>query len=136
LVDARKGLNAPVGQEYSEGTRQMEKTNDHYLKRLNRLLVWPTLILSAIFVISGYGITNPGLVTELTGGALTRAVSLKLHLALAFPILVLLTIHILIGAKSALTRWGVKEGILLNVFLLLVGIFTMSLLALMQYFIL
>jgi hypothetical protein len=114
----------------------MEKTNDHYLKRLNRLLVWPTLILSAIFVISGYGITNPGLVTELTGGALTRAVSLKLHLALAFPILVLLTIHILIGAKSALTRWGVKEGILLNVFLLLVGIFTMSLLALMQYFIL
>lgn len=113
----------------------MEKTSDHYLKKLNRLLVWPTLVLSIIFIISGYGITNPGLVSELTGGVLTRAVSLELHLALAFPILTLLTIHVLIGAKSALTRWGVKEGMLLNVFLLLVGIFTVTLLALMQYFI-
>jgi len=114
----------------------MEKCSDSCQKKLNRLLVWPTLVLSVIFVVSGYGITNPGLVTELTGGVLTRAVSLKLHLVLAFPILMLLTIHVLIGAKSALTRWGVKEGILLNVFLLLAGIFTMDLLALMQYFIL
>lgn len=113
----------------------MEKTGDHYLKKLNRLLVWPTLVLFVIFVISGYGITNPGLVSELTGGVLTRAMSLKLHLALAFPILMLLTIHVLIGAKSALARWGVKEGMLLNVFLLLIGIFTMTLLGLMQYFI-
>ena len=113
----------------------MEKSSDSCLKKLNRLLVWPTLVLSVIFAISGYGITNPGLVTELTGGVLTRAVSLKLHLVLAFPVLMLLTIHVLIGAKSALTRWGVKEGTLLNVFLLLIGIFTMTLLALMQYFI-
>jgi thiosulfate reductase cytochrome b subunit len=124
-----------VSQEYLKGARQMERTSDHYLKKLNRLLVWPTLVLFVIFVISGYGITNPGLVSELTGGVLTRAVSLKLHLDLAFPILMLLTIHVLIGAKSALARWGVKEGMLLNVFLLLVGIFTMTLFALMQYFI-
>lgn len=113
----------------------MGKANDRFLTKFNRVLVWLTLVLFIVFIISGYGVTNPELIRELTGGVFTRAISLNPHLNLAFPVLALLTIHVLIGAKSALTRWGVKEGMLLNVFLLLIGIFTMTLLALMQYFI-
>ena len=114
----------------------MRKAHDRFLTKFNRVLVWLTLVLSVVFLISGYGITNPGLIRELTGGVFTRAISLNLHLNLAFPVLALLTIHVLIGAKSALARWGVKQGRLLNVFLILLGIFTLTLLLLMQYFVL
>jgi len=113
----------------------MKKTSDYYLIRFNRLLVWLTLILFIAFIIFGYGILNPRLVGELTGGALTRTISLQLHIDLAFPLLTLLLIHILIGAKSALTRWGIRQGRLLNVFLILLGVFAITLLALMQYMI-
>jgi len=114
----------------------MRRANDRFLTKFNRALVWLTLVLSVVFLISGYGITNPELIRELTGGVFTRAISLNLHLNLAFPVLALLTIHVLIGAKSALARWGVKKGRLLNVFLILLGIFTVALLLLMQYFVL
>jgi hypothetical protein len=117
-------------------TGQMRKANDRFLTKFNRVLVWLTLVLSVVFLISGYGITNPELIRELTGGVFTRAISLNLHLNLAFPVSALLTIHVLIGAKSALARWSVKQGRLLNVFLILLGIFTVTLLLLMQYFVL
>jgi hypothetical protein len=113
----------------------MGKVNDRFLTKLNRVLVWLTLVLFVVFTVSGYGITNPELIRELTGGVFTRAISLNLHLHLAFPVLALLTIHILIGAKSALTRWGVKQERLLNAFLILLGVFVAALLILMQYFV-
>ena len=113
----------------------MVRRNDRYLIEFNRVLVWLTLVLFIVFIISGYGVTNPELIRELTRGVFTRAISLDLHLNLAFPVLALLTIHVLIGAKSALTRWGVKQERLLNAFLILLGVFAVALLILMQYFV-
>ena len=114
----------------------MERNNVNYLIKFNRILIWITLVLSIVFVISGYGITNPRFVSDLTGGIFNRARSLTIHIQLAFMLLILLTTHVLIGAKSALTRWGVKNETLLNVFLLVLGFFAITLLTLMQYYIL
>ena len=111
----------------------MEEVKKDYLKRFNRLLVWPTLILFILLVVSGYGITNPRLVGELTGGVFTHTFSLYLHMKLVLPTLMLLMIHILIAIKSTLTRWGIKEGNLLNTFLILLGAFTVALIIIMQY---
>jgi hypothetical protein len=104
-----------------------------FLVRINRLLVWPTSVLFVAYVIFGYGITNPKLISELSGGVLNRTLSLYLHNVLAMPVLTLLLVHILLGLRSALLRWGVKEGILLNMFLLLLGVFAVILLLLMQF---
>jgi cytochrome b subunit of formate dehydrogenase len=104
-----------------------------YLVRFNRLLVWPTLVLFILLAISGYGMTNPNTVAELTGGLFTHANSVYLHTALVLPALTLLVIHILIAIRSTLTRWGVKEGLVLNAFLVLLGAFAVTLIAIMQY---
>jgi hypothetical protein len=112
----------------------MEEEKKDHLKRFNRLLVWPTLVLFIILAISGYGIANPGLVGELTGGLFgNRIFSSRIHTALVLPALTLLMIHILIAIRSTLIRWGVKEGNFLNAFLILLGAFTVALLVLMQY---
>jgi uncharacterized membrane protein len=94
----------------------------------------PTLILFIVLAISGYGIVNPLVVGELTGGLFAdRYVSLRVHTDLVLPALVLLMVHILIAIRSAFIRWGVKEGNLLNAFLILLGTFTVTLIILMQY---
>jgi cytochrome b subunit of formate dehydrogenase len=104
-----------------------------YLVIFNRLLVWPTLVLFILLAISGYGIANPNTVSELTGGLFTHAISLHLHTALVLPTLTLLLIHVLIAIRSTLIRWGVKEGLVLYAFLIFLGAFAVTLIAIMQY---
>jgi succinate dehydrogenase/fumarate reductase cytochrome b subunit len=112
----------------------LKDEKENYLKRFNRLLAVPTLILFIVLVISGYGITNPLVVSELTGGLFAdRYLSLRIHTAVVLPALILLTIHILIAIRSTLIRWGVRDGNLLNAFLILLGAFAITLLVLMQY---
>lgn len=110
----------------------MEKKVSNRLTKINRILVWPTLILVVVYVVCGYGITNPALIGELSGGALNRTVSIYLHTTLAVPVLLLLLIHILIGMRTALTRVGVKEGTLLDAFLVLLAVFSIVLLVLLE----
>jgi len=111
----------------------MGETEKNHLQRFNRLLVWPTLVLFIFLAISGYGALNPRLVNELTGGLFTHVFFLDMHTALILPTLTLLMIHILIALRSTLIRWGVREGRLLNVFVLLLGAFGLTLMVSMQY---
>jgi hypothetical protein len=111
----------------------MGEAEKNYLQRFNRLLVWPTLVLFIFLAISGYGTLNPGFVSQLTGGLLTHPFSLYLHTNLILPTLTLLMIHILIAMRATLIRWGIREGKLLDVFLILLGAFVLALIVLMQY---
>jgi succinate dehydrogenase/fumarate reductase cytochrome b subunit len=111
-----------------------ERKKEYYLKRFNRLLAVPTLALFIVVTISGYGIANPVVVSELTGGLFAdRYFSLRVHTAVVLPALILLMIHILIAIRSALIRWGVKDSNFLTAFLILLGAFTVALLVIMQY---
>jgi hypothetical protein len=83
--------------------------------------------------VSGFGITNPAMTSELTGGVFTPSVSLYLHLNLAAPVLILLMIHVLIGLKNALTRWGIEEGRLLNTVIIALGLFVTALIIVARY---
>jgi hypothetical protein len=114
----------------------MGEAKKNYLQRFNRLLVWPTLVLSIFLAISGYGVLNPELMSELTGGLFTHPFSLYLHTTLILPTVTLLMIHILIALRSTLTRWGIREGKLLDTFLVLLGAFVLTLIVMMQYLVL
>jgi len=110
----------------------MPKTHNYYMLKFDRLLTWILLALLIIFVITGYGIVNPQLINELTGGILTRSLSLYLHTTLDMPLLVLLMLHVLIQLRFALIRWRVKDGILLNGFIAMLATFSIVLILLMD----
>jgi len=59
-----------------------------------------------------------------------------LHVNLAAPVLILLLIHLLIGMRTALTRWGMEEGMLLNAFVIGLGLFVATLIILARYLVL
>ena len=103
------------------------------LQRFNRLLVWPTLILLMLLAFSGYGTLNSGLVRKLTGGLLNRPRSFNLHTDLVLPTLTLLMIHVLIALRKTLIRWGISEGRFLDAFLILLGVFTVTVMIVLQY---
>jgi cytochrome b subunit of formate dehydrogenase len=111
----------------------MTRKQNGRLQRFNRLLAWSTVVLFAVFVISGFGMTNPKLTTDLTGGIFTSSFSMYLHVNLAAPVLILLLIHLLIGMRTALTRWGIEEGLLLNAFVIALGVFVAALIILARY---
>ena len=110
--------------------------NKDLLKRFNRMLAWLTLIVFVVFVFAGYGMTNPAVTSALSGGVFNKANSFYIHVHLAALVVILLMVHVLIGLRNALTRRGVKEGLLLDVFLVVLGVFVAGVIILLQYFIL
>lgn len=60
-----------------------------YRKLVSRTL----LVLTLLFLISGFGITEPGLVRPLTFGLLDKAFSQQIHFLLWGPFLIVLVLH-------------------------------------------
>jgi succinate dehydrogenase/fumarate reductase cytochrome b subunit len=114
----------------------MAKNGRDLLKRFNRVLAWLTLIVFVVFVFAGYGMTNPAVTSALSGGVFNKVNSSYIHIHLAAPILILLMVHVLIGLRNALVRWGVKEELLLNLFLVVLGVFVAGVIIVLQYFVL
>jgi len=59
-----------------------------------KLVARTLLVLTLLFVISGFGITEPWLVRSLTFGLLDKALSQQIHFLLWGPFLILLVLHL------------------------------------------
>ncbi len=111
----------------------MSSSSSSLLVRFNRVFVWASLVLFAFFALCGFGIVNPSLVTRLTLGALTRDLSLYLHMSLAPFVLIVLSVHIMIELRFVLIRWGVQKGRLLDGFTVFVGVLAAAAIITLQY---
>lgn len=58
-----------------------------------RLVSWALLSLTLLFLLSGFGITDPWLVRPLTLGLMDKALSQQIHLLLWGPFLIVLVLH-------------------------------------------
>jgi uncharacterized membrane protein len=61
---------------------------------IQRTIKWLLLAVTVLFVITGFGITEFGVVETITFGWLGKAWALRLHNNLWIPFLVLLVLHI------------------------------------------
>jgi len=82
------------------------------LRRIDRIVVWLLLTLFIVMMISGYMVTK---------GFIDRYYGLVLHTELDLPIMAFFSIHFAINLKFMLTRWGIKNGVLVNLVPTLVG---------------
>lgn len=57
------------------------------------------LIFIAVYIITGYGITDYRLVESITFSILTKPVSHKIHSNLIIPFIILLFLHIVLSSK-------------------------------------
>ncbi len=59
-----------------------------------RLVSWVLFALTLLFLLSGFGITEPWLIRPLTLGLMDRALSQQIHFLLWGPFLIVLVLHI------------------------------------------
>lgn len=83
------------------------------LNRFDRVIAWLLWALFIVMTLSGY---------MLTKGFIDRYWGFLAHLQLAIPAMLLFTIHFAIRLRFILLRWKMKEGVLVNLIPLLVGV--------------
>jgi hypothetical protein len=71
---------------------------------VKRLVMWLLGGVTILFLLSGFGITTPDLVTTLTLGVLPKTVSYRLHTYLWGPFLILFLLHIYLAQKKSNPR--------------------------------
>jgi hypothetical protein len=68
---------------------------------IKRLVIWLLGGVTIVFLLSGFGITSPDLVTPLTLGLLGKSVSYQIHTYLWGPFIILVLLHIYLGQKKS-----------------------------------
>jgi thiosulfate reductase cytochrome b subunit len=63
---------------------------------VKKVIPWLLLAVLALYIITGFGITQFRMVESITFGLLTKNLSFKIHNALTIPFLVLLVVHIIL----------------------------------------
>jgi len=72
--------------------------------KLDRYAAWLSAILLFLFFVSGFGMTKPELVSQMTGGLITWRVAYDLHNLLHIPLMVTFTVHTFTGVRRVLLR--------------------------------
>jgi hypothetical protein len=83
------------------------------LSKIDRVIAWALWAAFLLMTVSGYMITK---------GFINRYWGFVAHLELAIPAMLLFTVHFAIRLRFILLRWKMKEGLLLNLATLLVGL--------------
>jgi hypothetical protein len=83
------------------------------LGKIDRVIAWALWAAFFLMTLSGYMITK---------GFINRYWGFLAHLELAIPAMLLFTVHFAIRLRFILLRWKMKEGLLLNLVTLLVGL--------------
>jgi len=63
---------------------------------LRKVIPWLLLAVLALYIITGFGITEFRTVEAITFGLLSKNLSFRIHDALAVPFIVLLVVHIVL----------------------------------------
>jgi succinate dehydrogenase hydrophobic anchor subunit len=84
---------------------------ERVLARVDHFAAWGSAVLLILYVISGYGLTRPARVTDLTGGIVAPRLAFTLHNNLYIPLLVLFAFHTFVGLRRALIRTTRRKAI-------------------------
>jgi hypothetical protein len=109
-----------------------EKQSIH-LKRISRICAWVLLAGIVVLVVSGWGITQTGLIYKATFGLVDRRLADEIHRAINGPLSVFLLAHVLTNIKLYFLRKKVGRAWLTDIILVGVGIILLAAVVYMQY---
>ena len=70
---------------------------ENLLRVFKKAIHWLLLVVTAVYVLTGFGITEYRIVEPLTLGLLSKALSFRVHLNLEIPFVILLLLHVFFG---------------------------------------
>ncbi len=104
-----------------------------WLKKVARISSWLLLVSVAVLVISGWGITQTGVIYNATGGLIDRRIADAIHRASVLPLSFFFLLHVLINIRLGVTsrRSYIKQ--IINWALLIIGAVILGLVIYMEY---
>jgi cytochrome b subunit of formate dehydrogenase len=104
------------------------------LKYLSRLSAWLLLATVVVLVISGWGITQTGVIYKLTFGLVDRRLADAIHRATNLPLAIFFLLHVLINIRLAIKIRRRLVAWLVNGVLIVVGSCIIGVVVYMEYF--
>ncbi len=105
-----------------------------WLKRISRISAWALLIGILVLVISGWGITQTGIIYKITFGLIDRRLADAIHREANVPLAIIFLTHVMINIKIATSFNTAYRAWLVNVILIVIGIGLMVIVIYMEYF--
>jgi hypothetical protein len=107
---------------------------DNLLKRIARASAWALLATIIVAVVSGWGITQTGIIYRLTFGLMDRGLADAVHRATNVPMALFFLSHVLINIKLMISRKSPSRGVLASSILGVIGAGLLAITIYMEYF--
>lgn len=111
-----------------------EKTVNPWLKKMARASAWALLAGVIVLVVSGWGITQTGVIYNISFGLIDRRLANSIHRAANLPLAFFFLSHVLINIKLSLSRSRPSLEWLINGILILAGASVLALVIYLEYF--
>jgi thiosulfate reductase cytochrome b subunit len=79
------------------------------IQEIKKFVQYSLLFLSILMVLTGLGITHPGIIEPLTGGILGKMISNRIHSFLWGPLVIFLIIHIYLSMARRPRSGNLKQ---------------------------
>jgi hypothetical protein len=105
-----------------------------WLKRWARASAWVLLAGIVLLILSGWGITQTGVIYRLSGGLIDRQMADRIHRDANVPLAFFFLSHVLVNIRLMLTRRRPSRHWLAEAVLLVVGVGLMIIVVYMEFF--
>jgi hypothetical protein len=105
-----------------------------WLKRFSRASALALLAGMVVLVVSGLGITQTGIIYDITFGLVDRRLANSIHRAANLPVAIFFISHVLINIKLAILRTRLNRAWLTSGILIAVGLALLTIVVYMEYF--
>jgi len=107
---------------------------DIMLKRIARASAWALLAAVIVAVVSGWGITQTGIIYRLTFGLIDRGLADAIHRATNVPMALFFLSHVFINIKLMISRKSPSRELLTSSILGVIGAGLLAITIYMEYF--
>ena len=108
--------------------------NNHWLKKASRFSAWALLVSVAMLVVSGWGITQTGIIYDFTFGLIDRRMANSIHRATNIPLTIFFLTHVLTNIKLGISQRYRSLPWLTNTILIVIGIVLLAVMIYMEFF--
>jgi cytochrome b subunit of formate dehydrogenase len=118
----------------SKNNAKTAKVSTPRLRYISRVSAWLLLVTVVILVVSGWGITQTGVIYKFTFGLIDRRLADSIHRATNLPLAIFFLLHVLTNIKLSITTQHRLSTWLLNSVLIVVGGCILGIVIYLEYF--
>jgi thiosulfate reductase cytochrome b subunit len=105
-----------------------------WLRKSTRISAWALLAGVLVLVLSGWGITQTGVIYSITFGFVDRGLANSIHDATVLPLVFFFLVHVLVNIRVSLERRLRSRTWVMDSILIIIGGAVLAAVVYMQYF--